>query len=384
MEEKRLYDAVDNIVNGNITDREDALHAVQQEYLHGDAAKAFQDYGNYDTEKAYSKFIHTVRPVQRVRRHWAIAVAVAASIAALFVLLPNIYNKEEKKPVATISKEAHGINTAKGEKHASPIPAHSTHQPTLLLPNGQVVTLSGEDIHLASLDIHTSGNNISISTASEKVEQLQLSIPRGRQFDLTLSDGTHVWLNSQTTLTFPTRFEGERKVAVAGQAFFDVTHTGDPFKVQCSRGTVEVKGTTFDIRDYADEQTQVTLVSGSVMYTSEVNRQMLEPGEQVRHEISTQQPEVLRVNTHQYTAWKDGLIYFYEQRLEDVMNEVERIYDVSITFDDAYLKDRIFTGECSRYESVEEFLRLLSLTDEFSYTIRKKNNQQHITIQAKQ
>lgn len=385
MEKERLYNAVESVVSGEINDNEKHLDAVREEFLHGDASHTLRNYQNYDVHSAYNRFMKTVKPLRSVRRSWAVAsVAVAASIAALFVITPYLFNKEEMKPVATIATVAQGVSTVGGEEKSLPIPARSAKMPTLRLPNGETVELNGDDIHLASLDIHTSGNSIAISTASDKIQQLQLSIPRGRQFDLQLSDGTHVWLNAETTLTFPTRFDGERKVAVSGQAFFDVAHTGQPFMVQCSRGTVNVMGTTFDIRDYANEMTQVTLVSGSVEYSTSSSTQTLLPGEQVRHENSGDTPMVCQVNTHQYTAWKDGLIYFYEQRLEDVMKDLERSYNVTVEIEDAYLLDRIFTGECSRYESVEEFLRLLSLTDEFSYTITKKNNQQHITIQTKQ
>ncbi|MCQ2219977.1 MAG: DUF4974 domain-containing protein [Prevotella sp.] len=385
MEKERLHNAVESIINGDIIEEEKHLKTLQEEFLHGDASKTLHNYESYDAVKAYDKFIERIKPSHRIGKRWTItAVAIAASIAALFIIAPNIYNKEETQAIVTITMEAQGINTAKGEKKKSTIPAHSTKLPTLRLANGEIVELTGQDIHLSALDIHTAGNSIAISTASDKVQQLQLSIPRGRQFDLTLSDGTHVWLNSETTLTFPSRFENERKVTVSGQAFFDVTHNGLPFRVECSRGVINVMGTTFDVRDYANDMTQVTLVSGSVEYTSTSSSKMLAPGEQIRHEISTASPTVCNVNTHQYTAWKDGLIYFYEQRLEDVMKEIERIYDVHISFDDAYLLDRLFTGECSRYESVEEFLRLLSLTDEFSYIIEKNNNQKYITITIKQ
>lgn len=385
MEKDRLHNAIESIINGDITDKEKQLHTLREEFLHGDASETLHNYESYDTVKAYDKFIERIKPSRRTGNRWTItAVAIVASIAALFVVLPYIYDKEESKAIVTISKEAQGINTVKGEKKASPIPAHSSKLPTLQLANGEIVELTGQDIHLGALDIHTDGNSIAISTANVKVEQLQLSIPRGRQFDLTLSDGTHVWLNSETTFTFPSRFENERKVAVNGQAFFDVTHTGMPFSVECSRGVINVMGTTFDIRDYANETTQVTLVSGSVEYVSLTNKKMLTPGEQIRHDISTAAPTVCNVNTHQYTAWKDGLIHFYEQRLQDVMKDIERIYDVHVTFDDPYLCDRQFTGECSRYESVEEFLKLLSLTDEFTYSIKKINNQKYITITIKQ
>lgn len=382
---QRFNNTVDSIIDGIIPDNDKKMQELREEYLNGNASDVLCNYQRYDTKKAYASFIRKVKPARNIRRRLiALSVGVAASVAALVVFLPFLQENDEPKVVAMIVKESCGINPAAGEKKSSPIPAHSAKLPTLRLASGEVVELSGQDIHLPSIDILASGSSISISTASAKVQQLQLTIPRGRQYDLTLSDGTHVWLNSETTLTFPTKFENERKVAVKGQAFFEVAHTGEPFRVECSRGTVNVMGTTFDIRDYSNETTLVTLVSGSVEYTSQTTNQILTPGEQIRHEASNGTPQLYNVNTHQYTAWKEGLIYFYEQRLEDVMKEIERMYDVKVTIDDPYLCDRLFTGECSRYESVEEFLRLLSLTDEFSYVTEKINNKKYITITIKQ
>lgn len=379
-----IDDAIEEIVNGNKHD--ERIDVLREEYLHGNASETLRQYGKYDAEQAFHIFINKVKPQRPAYRRWiGLGIAVAAVALALLVLVPLMREDDRMVESVTIAKVAEGTLVKGGVEHKTPIPQHSDKVPTLRLATGEVIELTGDrDVKLGDVAVSTHGSNISISSAKTYSHPLVLSIPRGRQFDLTLSDGTHVWLNSETTLTFPSQFNGERHVSVSGQAYFDVAHTGEPFSVECSRGTVKVMGTTFDVRDYKGETTQVTLVSGSVAYTTPSTSNILAPGEQINHETAGSTPTKNAVDTHQFTAWKDGLIYFYEQRLEDVMKEIERMYDVKVIFDDRYLCDRLFTGECSRYESVEEFLRLLSLTDEFSYNIEKNNNQKYITITIKQ
>ena len=142
--------------------------------------------------------------------------------------------------------------------------------------------------------------------------------------------------------------------------------------VRCSKGVVKVMGTTFDVRDYAGEATSVTLVSGSVAYTTANETTALHPGEQVVQEPYTSSLTVQQVDTHRYTAWKDGIIYFTDERLEDVMNDIERMYDVRVVYTDGYLRDMLFTGECSRFKNVDEFMKLLQLTGLIEYKIDGK------------
>ncbi|MBR6944834.1 MAG: DUF4974 domain-containing protein, partial [Prevotella sp.] len=161
-------------------------------------------------------------------------------------------------------------------------------------------------------------------------------------------------------------------VTVSGQAFFDVAHTGQDFLVNCSKGVVKVMGTTFDVRDYAGETTSVTLVTGSVAYTTNNETTELHPGEKISQQTDTQTPVVQQVDTRRFTAWKDGMIYFMDERLEDVMNDIERMYDVHIVYSDNYLRDMTFTGECSRFKNVDEFMKLLQMTGLIEYKIDGK------------
>ncbi len=151
----------------------------------------------------------------------------------------------------------------------------------------------------------------------------EIIIPRGRQYRITLEDGTAVLMNSESSLRFPNRFTNSREIELKGQAFFDVTKDGRPFRVTCPTGTVTVLGTSFDIRSYEGESTLVTLVKGKVKFAYASAEVTLKPGEQVCQ--SEEGLKVYVVDTHRFTAWKDGLIYF-DDNLESVMRNIERIY----------------------------------------------------------
>lgn len=366
----QIDDAINAIIEGSVPE---GMEQVAEEYVHGNAADRLKEYDSFDSEKAYQLFWESVRPARFISLRWAWAgIAVAAAVAALFVITKGNDNTSATKEIAKVENTT-TVSSSQEVTKKKPVPVLSHNVPTITLANGKAISLSDALIEEDGLSIKTGRSSIEILTDGMKeVQDLVIRIPRGRQYEMTLSDGTHVWLNSDSRLIFPSRFEGSRKVEVRGQAYFDVSHTGEPFCVICSRGTVNVMGTSFDISDYYGEATKVTLVSGEVAFTERGNSHILQPGQQAIQEKVGVETQVINVDTRRYTAWKDGLIYFNDERLEAIMNEVERIYDVKVTFADASLKDATFTAECSRYKSVDDFLCLLSKTGTFSYAIKNR------------
>ena len=368
---------IEDVVEGRVDEHASkAVQDLDEEYRHGDAASHLKKYDSYDADQAYETFINNIRTRLRVRKHRRMVIGysllAAAVITALFVFV-NISRQNIDEKGVTVAQQVGKTADASGQETAQQkqIPFYSSAQPQLVLPNGKVVVLAEGGTTIGETNITTKGNTISVDGGHEE-ELVKLSIPRGRQYDLILSYGTHIWLNAETTLSFPLSFKGNRKVTVNGQAFFDVAHTGHPFLVQCSKGVVNVMGTTFAVRDYAGGTTSVTLVSGSVTYTTNNETTTLHPGEQVTQEPGAQSTVVQQVDTQRFTAWKDGMIYFKDERLEDVMNDIERMYDVHIVYSDSYLRDMTFTGECSRFKNVDEFMKLLQMTGLIEYKMNGK------------
>lgn len=377
-EQDKFEKIIDDIIADRLDEHADEhLQAVAEEYRHGDAASHLKKYDHYDADQAYDKFMNSIEERLRVRRRRMMIVRyslLAAAVVAFLFIFVNIsrHDIKEKGIITAINETIHPKDRkASDVAQQKTIPFYSLSKPQLVLPNGDVVLLSEGGTTYGDASITTKGNTISVDGGNLE-DLVKLSIPRGRQYDLVLSDGTHVWLNSETTLSFPLAFNGDRQVSVTGQAFFDVSHTGHSFTVSCSKGVVKVMGTTFDVRDYAGETTSVTLVSGSVAYTTNNETTELHPGDQIVQEDGALNTIVQHVDTRRYTAWKDGMIYFMDERLEDVMRDIERMYDVHVLYTDNYLRDMIFTGECSRFENVEEFIKLLQMTGSVEYTINGK------------
>ncbi|MFT3824401.1 MAG: FecR domain-containing protein [Chitinophagaceae bacterium] len=206
-----------------------------------------------------------------------------------------------------------------------------------------------------------------------------LSTPRGGEYELTLSDGTKIWLNAATTLRYPASFNGRDRVIelVDGEAYFEVakqlnpsTSQRVPFKVQVKNTIVEVKGTHFNINAYSDEVSQsVTLLEGAVAVSGKQNSITLAPGEQT--EISSQRLLVLKANVEQTIAWRNGQFSFVNTDIKDVMQRLARWYDMDIEFKDIDIKAN-FNGHLNRNEPVNELLEVLAATNGAHFTIQGK------------
>src|SRR5690606_2812567 len=196
-----------------------------------------------------------------------------------------------------------------------------------------------------------------------------LTTPKGGTYQITLSDGTNVWLNSASTLKYPARFEeNERVVELEGEAYFEVTaqtagmrsSNRVPFRVISKGQTVEVLGTQFNISAYADEPAiKTTLVEGRVKVEageSPFKGLLLEPGEQAILTGTVMQKQ--QVDVEQFIAWKDGLFSFRETELHAVMSQLSRWYDVTIAYQDNVPTTHYY-GAISRNESLAGVLDLL-------------------------
>ena len=222
------------------------------------------------------------------------------------------------------------------------------------------------------------GNMLSflIDSAGYKTaqEENQLIVPRGGEYRITLSDGTRVWLNAASVLTFPPVFAGnERKVRLVGEAFFEVTpDTARPFIVATARMDIKVLGTSFNVSVYEDEETvHTTLVKGSVeVQPVQQEAIMLKPGEQAC--LAGNRMTAKAVNTSQFTSWIDGKFMFCNTALEEISKQISRWYDVDIFFSSEQVKTICFTGAILRFEPLEELIRMIENTSNVRFSVKGK------------
>lgn len=243
---------------------------------------------------------------------------------------------------------------------------------TLTLDNGEIVDLiatKGERLEesdgtLIKIDSATLNYKHGANAADGKIAYNKVSVPRGGEYKLVLSDGTRVHINSMSSLRFPVSFGSKtRQVELDGEAYFEVSKTGQPFIVNANGMDVEVLGTTFNLSAYKGEPRQTTLVSGSVrVRTGNGNSRIIKPSQQASIAPGANQIEVRTVDTAFYTSWIHGKIKFKDQRLEDIMKTLSRWYDMDIVYADKEAKNLRFGCYVNRYEEISPLLELLRNT----------------------
>ena len=197
--------------------------------------------------------------------------------------------------------------------------------------------------------------------ATEGIMMNTMHTPRGGQYRLVLPDGTQVWLNAASSITYPVAFTGkERKVRITGEAYFEVAKNKElPFIVNVDdKSSIEVLGTHFNVNSYADENAiRTTLLEGSVT----VNGAVLKPGQQAR--INGERLTVLNnTDIDKVMAWRNGLFNFEDASLEEVMRQLARWYDVDIIYEKG-IPDIRFGGEISRNIQLSNLLKVLARAD---------------------
>ena len=249
----------------------------------------------------------------------------------------------------------------------------------LELGDGRSVKLGEINDSLLAL---ATGGNIQIKndtidySKSDIISELinTIRVPRGGEYNLVLSDGSRIWLNSESELTFPAKFNGnQRKIALKGEAYLEVAKNETlPFIVEVEGTQVEVLGTSFNVKAY--ENIETTLVEGKVcIRTNSLTEAILNPGEQGVVTKESSEITVKQVDTRLYTSWVKGMFAFRSLSLEEIMKTFERWYNVTVTFENDELKQRRFTGNLRRNEEINPHLDVISLTTnvEFEFSGEK-------------
>ncbi len=191
---------------------------------------------------------------------------------------------------------------------------------------------------------------------------------------MTLNDGSKVWLNAGSSITYPVAFVGdERKVTITGEAYFEVAkNAGMPFRVKINESTeIEVLGTHFNVNAYADEASiNTTLVEGSVRVTANKKVQLLSPGQQAQ--VNANAINLIKdADVAQVLAWKDGLFSFKDADLPTVMRQLARWYDVEVQYEGA-IPEKEFNGKIGKTLTLNQVLRVLTKTH-VNYRIENGN-----------
>ena len=281
-----------------------------------------------------------VRPVFK----WVAAAAIAGISFGTYYFF-NI----SKKPAEPIISQTKTGDIAPGSNKA-----------TLTLGNGSTIVLDSAQNGLlvtqkGSSVIKTDSGRLVYNTNTSKETTIvynTLSTPRGGQYQLALPDGTHVWLNSASTITYPTALNGkDRKVSMTGEVYFEVAHNSkQPFSVSVNGTWIHDIGTQFNINAYADEKNiKTTLLEGSVQIVNNKKQVVLVPGQQgITNSQTSGAIKVLNdVDMDKVVAWKNGWFKLEKTSLDVILRQISRWYDVDIKYEGAP-SDVQFGGRISK------------------------------------
>jgi hypothetical protein len=282
-----------------------------------------------------------------------------------------------------------GLSYQQGFFNSKEAPVLNGNEITLQLENGDIQVIStGKKSQIADAEGNVIGNQngnkivYDTETSAEKLVYNTLKIPYGKRFELQLSDGTIVHLNSGTTLKYPVKFiAGEnRQVFLDGEAFFDVTKDKThPFVVNADNLNVRVLGTHFNVSNYPEDNlTDVVLVEGSVgLYTANEKfnaekNTILKPGFKGSFSKINNQIKTKAVVTDVYTAWIKGGLTFREMTFKDISKKLERHYNVTIVNQNAKLSNEKFNASFGD-EPIAKVLSYFNEIHGINYTL--KNNE---------
>lgn len=315
--------------------------------------------GNEDHEEKKRGFLDVQQRIRRKRRTRLAyyASGVAASVCLIFFAVSQpISNETDTETVSPLQqiglavKDKEGIQLMVGDSSV-----------TVLETSGRIEVGNEQKIALLSPD----GKRIILQPTTQ---DLTINVPAGKQFELEMEDGTRVNLNAETRFKYPSVFakNGERIVEIDGEGFFDVQRdTARPFRVVLPNGeSIRVLGTSFNVSAYTDNEENVTtLLTGKIEYRLPGREKgvTLSPNEQVRVNRQTGDTKKEVVDARQYSSWKEGIIYFNEERLAVIAKSLERVYGIEIRVAEEH-RNETFSAMIRYERGVEYFMELLSKT----------------------
>lgn len=243
---------------------------------------------------------------------------------------------------------------------------------TIKLSSGQSIDLNEhEGIHITDSGF-TYNDGTSIGNTGH-AESATLITPRGGQYQITLSDGTKVWLNANSSLQYPLAFNGKhREVQLKGEGYFEVAHNAkQPFIVKTDQQQIKVLGTAFNVRAYTEKQ-YTTLLRGSVAVNlkGSTSTRMLKPGEQAI--VQDYSLSVGKIDVTDFVAWKDGIIAGTSVSLKEILSEIERWYDVDFKYAANFTNSERAYININKNEKLSSVLKALENTYGIRAEIRGK------------
>ncbi|MFC3197664.1 FecR family protein [Parapedobacter deserti] len=316
------------------------------------------------------------RPVRRLR-HWyyaAASIALLCCLAGAWWLAASDWPKEVAPVTAVLADLEPGNDRAQ-----------------LILADGRAILLDEQRQGLLAtqdgVQIRKDKEGSIVYSGQQPAGESalnQLVVPRGGRYAITLPDGTRVWLNADSRLTYPASFHGaKREVELIGEGYFEVAHDADcPFVVNVRDAVVNVLGTRFNIRAYDDLPLETALLEGSVAFNRGAASRVLKPGDQAVAGVDGSFA-VVPANLEKVMAWQKGYFYFEDTPIRNIMDELARWYDAEVDYKGDF-GDLTFGGMVSKAERISTILNIMERTDQLRFQIEQSTGKgRRITVLKK-
>ena len=294
-----------------------------------------------------------------------------AAAFLIFIIAATWFLVHEKSTVnSTAALPVHKNNIV--------VPAYN--KATLTLTNGEVIALDntlkkGIIYEFENIEIIHNDDGIVFKVKDNAIADSNafntLTTPKGGQYKVVLADGTEVWLNTASSIMFPTSFTGkERKVSVTGEAYFEVVkNVSQPFVVKANRISVKDLGTKFNIMSYRNENSvKTTLTEGLIAISTETNQANMQPGEQAVLNNGSSDFIIRKADIEEVLAWKTHKYFFKNTSIKTIMRQLERWYDIDVVYHDD-VSSVLFSGGLTQKDNVSQLLEMLQSDSRLRFTL---------------
>lgn len=346
---------------GYIEENEIQIAQTIYSYLSSQKA-ASRDEEKEQTRKRIKLSVQKIHQKNRdIITRWAVAASILLVAVSVWLFQNNLSKTVE------ITEFAQTLNNVKPDSVTN-----------LLLQDGRKVLISQKESQIA---YDKKGENILIDstrTVSQQVvaeEQVfnTLVVPYGKRTQITLSDGSKVWLNSGSKLVYPANIKEKRTVYIEGEAIFEVTHSEQhPFFVATKDFEIKVLGTVFNVSAYPDDNvSSAVLERGKIeLVSTEKNlfgkeKLTILPGTMAVFNSSEKTFKQQEVETRDYISWRDGYFIFKDEPLANIIKKLERYYNVEIVLQSESLREEEFSGNLNLKNTPEEVLKVIAETTPF-------------------
>lgn len=311
----------------------------------------------FDTKAAYSQALDTVYPTKRLSRRHYVLVAASVAVMIAFGLLLRFLSSSQADPEVILTRQ----DSVAGVQ--------------LMLASGErVVTDTLSFLRANEVDFTEEDGMLIVRTleTTPSPEMHKIIVPYKQKYQIVLPDGSKVFLNAGSTLTFPSSFQGDqRRVKLEGEAFFEIAHSKDKqFVVETAQQQIRVLGTVFNVKAYTNEPVHyTTLMEGRIALRSQGTQEelVLTPGKQVQYNLEGRRAVVVSADPVIAANWKDGWLAFDNMPMDEILRQIGRWYNLEVVLADPSLHKVSASGKILLYPDVNDVLRKFEKLDDIHF-----------------